>query len=486
MNPFKILIFLICVFLLILIIAVIFPACGISVGDEVKLKFVSIDDIFKQDSSSYADISEILTNSSLDHEEDPEIIDTVRETAFETTGMDTLRADPDSLKKITHLIDFPAGKQNLLYPFFSRIHNVKKTNELVRVLHYGDSQIETDRMTSYIRHKMQTKFGGSGCGLVPAIPLYNGKMSITQTNSDNWKRYPGFVKKDSSVKHDKYGALLAFSSYEVEEEKQDQMQAWLEYKPSKIAYSTARKFRKVSLYFGNVYDSLKMNVLVNDSIIDSLSIRPNYKYQSRQWRFSSTPDKMSFNFYGTGTCDIMGVSFDGLWGVAVDNIPLRGSSGLDFSKNDTSYLRQMYADLNPGLFILQFGGNVIPYMDGGFEKYKRFFMRELKVIKKIAPGVPVIVIGPSDMSKKVKGKYETYPNLENVRNALKEATLESGFAFWDMYEAMGGKNSMPSWVNAEPALAITDFVHFNSRGARLISEMFYNALIYEYNTWVEP
>jgi lysophospholipase L1-like esterase len=146
----------------------------------------------------------------------------------------------------------------------------------------------------------------------------------------------------------------------------------------------------------------------------------------------------------------------------------------------------MYADLNPGLFILQFGGNVIPYMDGGFEKYKRFFMRELKVIKKIAPGVPVIVIGPSDMSKKVKGKYETYPNLENVRNALKEATLESGFAFWDMYEAMGGKNSMPSWVNAEPALAITDFVHFNSRGARLISEMFYNALIYEYNTWVEP
>jgi lysophospholipase L1-like esterase len=485
MNPFRILIFLLSVFLFILLVAVIFPARGINIGKDVKLKFVSINDIFTEDTSSYADISEILTNSSLDKDEDPEVIDTIKELIPELSVMDTLRADPDSLKKITHLIDFPSGKQNLLYSFFFRLRNIEKTNELVRVLHYGDSQIETDRMTSYIRHKMQTKFGGSGCGLVPAVPLYNGKMSITQTNSDNWKRFPGFVQKDSLVKHNKYGALLAFSSYDVKGGDPDQIQAWLEYKPSKIAYSTARKFKKVSLYFGNVYDSLTMNVSVNDSIIDSVSIQPNYNYQSRHWRLTSTPEKMDFSFYGTGTCDIMGISFDGLSGVAVDNIPLRGSSGLDFSKSDTAYLRKMYADLNPGLFILQFGGNVVPYMNGGFEKYKKFFMRELKVIKKIVPGVPVIVIGPSDMSMKVKGKYETYPNLENIRDALKEATLESGFAFWDMYEAMGGENSMPSWVNAEPALAITDFVHFNSRGARLISEMFYNALIYEYNTWVE-
>jgi hypothetical protein len=66
---------------------------------------------------------------------------------------------------------------------------------------------------------------------------------------------------------------------------------------------------------------------------------------------------------------------------------------------------------------------------------------------------------------------------------MRKATLESGFAFWDMYEAMGGKNSMPSWVFADPPLASSDFVHFNPLGAKIIAEMFYNAFIYEYIRW---
>jgi lysophospholipase L1-like esterase len=77
----------------------------------------------------------------------------------------------------------------------------------------------------------------------------------------------------------------------------------------------------------------------------------------------------------------------------------------------------------------------------------------------------------------------THPNLEGVRDAVKNAALQSGCAFWDMYEAMGGRNSMPSWVFADPSLAVSDFVHFNTRGARLIAEMLYNAIMYEYQEW---
>ena len=54
-----------------------------------------------------------------------------------------------------------------------------------------------------------------------------------------------------------------------------------------------------------------------------------------------------------------------------------------------------------------------------------------------------------------------------------------------MYEGMGGYNSMPSWVNAEPELARPDYVHFSPRGAKLIANMFYNALIFEYNNYLK-
>jgi hypothetical protein len=53
-----------------------------------------------------------------------------------------------------------------------------------------------------------------------------------------------------------------------------------------------------------------------------------------------------------------------------------------------------------------------------------------------------------------------------------------------MYDAMGGKNSMPAWVNAEPELARPDYVHFSTRGARLIANMFYNALIFEHKSFL--
>jgi hypothetical protein len=50
---------------------------------------------------------------------------------------------------------------------------------------------------------------------------------------------------------------------------------------------------------------------------------------------------------------------------------------------------------------------------------------------------------------------------------------------------MGGENSMPSWVFAKPALANKDFTHFNEKGARMVAEMFYNALIYDYLQFVK-
>jgi hypothetical protein len=92
----------------------------------------------------------------------------------------------------------------------------------------------------------------------------------------------------------------------------------------------------------------------------------------------------------------------------------------------------------------------------------------------------VIVIGPSDMSIKEGEDYVTRPFLEDVRDAMKTNALAQGAAFWDMYEAMGGRNSMVSWVQADPPLAADDYTHFSPIGARKVGELFYTALINEY------
>ena len=78
------------------------------------------------------------------------------------------------------------------------------------------------------------------------------------------------------------------------------------------------------------------------------------------------------------------------------------------------------------------------------------------------------------MATRQNGKMQTYPQLEKIVNALREAANESGAAFWDMYLAMGGHNSIVQWVKARPQLAGPDHIHFTQKGAKEISEILYN------------
>ena len=486
MKPYQILSFLISVFLVLLIMAVIIPDKGLKIGSDISLHFFKPADFLDTDTLQYADISGILMNSGIDREVLPgnEMMEVSMDIRPDTlVHVDTIRACADSLKKITHLIELPENNPVVFYPFFQQIKGISKTRKLVRVLHYGDSQIEADRMTSYIRHKLQVRFGGSGCGMIPVVPLYNGKMSIKQAFAGNWDRFTGFVNQDSSLGHRRYGALFSFSKYRIEDSLQNR-DALLNFSPSPIGYRSDRTFNRFSLYLGGKSSGAHLKVFADDALLDSITIIPQKMYNRYTWNTGYTPENFRLEFSGRMSPEIYGITIDNSWGVAVDNIPLRGSSGLVFSKVDTVLLKRMYRDLNVGMIILQFGGNVIPYLTKDYDYYERLFKRELALIGRMLPGIPVIVIGPSDMSLKENGRYVTYPNLEPIRDALRKAALESGCAFWDMYEAMGGRNSMPSWVFANPSLAVTDFVHFNTRGARIVAEMFYNAFSYEYDRWL--
>jgi len=77
----------------------------------------------------------------------------------------------------------------------------------------------------------------------------------------------------------------------------------------------------------------------------------------------------------------------------------------------------------------------------------------------------------------------TYPFLVDVRDAVKKAALDENIAFWDIFEAMGGVNSMSSWVENDPPLASSDYVHFSPKGAALIGQWLSEALITDYELW---
>lgn len=95
-------------------------------------------------------------------------------------------------------------------------------------------------------------------------------------------------------------------------------------------------------------------------------------------------------------------------------------------------------------------------------------------VRRHNPKATILFIGPADMSTSMNGAMVTYPLLPYLNEKLREMCLKNNIAYWSMYEAMGGENSMPYWVDQK--LASTDYTHFSSGGTRIISELFFTAL----------
>ncbi|MFC2137896.1 hypothetical protein ACFLTE_06950 [Bacteroidota bacterium] len=502
MKPIRIFLFLFIVLFILLIISLVFPENGIVINELKKIKFPKPEQIFTINKSSYKDITAItaiLDSAEINRKNYFEIIYNYNHN-FYNIDFDLLKDPITHTKKKTsqkksssnssfiktHPLEYANNNKTLLYSFFETLKTLKSSNELIRILHYGDSQIEGDRITSYIRNELQKQFGGSGIGMFPVNIISEYVLSIKHDISKNWQRYNVQDIKDGNIDHKRMGIMLSFSRYSPPQlqDKGTIYESWINIKKSDIAYSLAKSFTKCRLFYGFNRKPLVIEIFKNDKLYDAEILLPNNKLQVDEWNFNEPGTELSIRFKGEDSPDIYAISLDHSRGIAVDNIPLRGSKGLDFTQTDMGFLKEMYETLNVKLIILQFGVNLVPLMADDYTFYEEQLYNELVALKKLNPKIPIIVIGISDMSRSKDGRYETFPQIKKIRQAQKTATFKAGCIFWDTYQAMGGENSMPSWVYNNPPLARKDFTHFTYTGSKLISKIFYNSLIRDYNEYI--
>ena len=487
MKPWHILVFLISVFMLLALIGAVLPKEGLSLGEGHALRFPSAQHVLFPTEQELVDISDILAVPT----DSMSVPDTAAQRA---SAEDTITAPPPFVFDASKLppleqriaLHYPEGNKTVLYPLFAALEGSRSRKKPVRVLHYGDSQIEGDRITSYLRNKLQTQFGGSGPGLFAVADIVPS-FSVERTLSENWRRYSAMGRKDPSMHHDRFGALSAFSRFTpilpdsvpvdtVEHE------ATITLRPEKRAYAKAREFQVCKLFFGWHRAPLMLQIASNGEVISSEVIPASDHHLVREWRFDDVFAEVVITMKGADSPDVFGVSLESRQGVCMDNIAARGSAGYEFRRMDQGLLQRMYNELDVALLILQYGGNILPNLKSADEaiQYGRFLGAQIARFKKLIPGVCVIVIGPSDMSIKDGDVFMTRPLLEEVNDAMRINTLAQGAVFWDMYSAMGGRNSMVSWVEADPPLAATDYTHFSPQGARKVGELFWTALVNDF------
>lgn len=457
MNPKKVFLFLLACLLVLGITASFFPEDGIQITDKYTLRFANLKDMLN-DTIEYKDASfalEVKRDSLF-----------IRDSLNIADSLKIFRNDPNDSSRIK----YHDAHKEILYPFFAALDSVRENeNELIRVVHYGDSQIEGDRISGYLRDRLQELFGGSGAGLVPAVqPI--AASSVFQSASENWTRYAIFGTIEQKASHKRYGAMLAVCTYEGNS-------ASIRFSKSNIGYPRNKEIKTIRVYYGKTDG--KTSVSVGEKTID---LPATESVNVVKLSFESLPNVFTLNFRGPSP-EVYGIALDGGPGVTVDNIPMRGSAGTRFTAVEKAGYKKMMSLMNTRLVLMEFGGNMLPSVGGpkSVEKYKEEFKRQLEYMKEVAPEAAIITIGPADMSKSVNGKLQTYPYLPEVRDALREASFETGCAFWDMYAVMGGHNSMPGWV--KQGLAGKDYIHFTRKGSEKMAEIFTQALINDYNEY---
>ncbi len=462
----------------------VIPDEGLRVNDRFTLSFAGFADFEVEETVGISDAEQFLENylpllsdENKEFEEDSLRAidrsvhpDSLKKGQY-TTDMGPIEGDP-SLEQFRERLRIQSGQQGIANfdRFFSRARSAHADGSRIRVLHYGDSQIEADRISRYLRNELQKRYGGVGPGLIPPVEIVP-TGAIKQQASANWRRHTLYGKPDTTIKHARYAPLCSFASY-------DSSEAELVFGPSKMAYGRAARYEIVKMLYANYASEAMLEVYADDSLYSTHLLPPDSTQHTLLWELTPENGELRFRFIGE-SIECYAMSFEGYSGVQVDNVPMRGSSGTIFRKLDRPQFTERMHELDPALVILQYGGNSVPYVKDSTaaENYGRWMRSQINLIKTLSPETAIIFIGPSDMAYKEKDRYVTYPMLEKVRDELKAAAIETGCGYWDLYEVMGGRNSMAAWVASDPPLAGTDYVHFTPKGARKVAELLVQALI---------
>lgn len=136
---------------------------------------------------------------------------------------------------------------------------------------------------------------------------------------------------------------------------------------------------------------------------------------------------------------------------------------------------------SPDLMILGLGINdsACKQVDFKVDVFKERYRKLMELVRKVSPSCQFIFITNNDSYRYI-GRGMTYNyNGPTVEKAMFELAEEVNGAVWDLYDIMGGKNSVIAWRNA--GLVGKDRLHFTQVGYELLGDLLYNAIAEDYN-----
>lgn len=355
-----------------------------------------------------------------------------------------------------------------LDPFFEKIYQLEQQHTgKVRIAYFGDSMTDGDLIVQDLRRNYQMNYGGSGVGFVPITSeSAKSRGSIVHRYSTNWKTQ-SYLNVKRPLKPFGVSGQVFFANDTVRP-------TWISFQAGQT--SNVAQLNQPVLYYGASNNTRGTVSWISGSDTVVRRLTPNKALNAL--RISDrNMSSLKVEFDHADSIPIYGFDFTAAQaGVQVDNFSSRGNSGLPLSLFQPGLMNRFQEHLQYDLIVLHFGTNVLNYSSYNYNWYTKQMSRVVTHLRACFPNAAILVISTADKSTKYDLLMQTDSAVVPLVQAQRKYAMEERTGFMNLYEAMGGKNAMVSWVENSPAKANKDYTHFNFRGAQEVAKMIYSQL----------
>jgi hypothetical protein len=377
---------------------------------------------------------------------------------FRTPNAKKEIAIPDG---VTEIEDFSDNGQ-YLGPFFQKVDSINTIGRPVRIGFFGDSFTECGVLTADLRQQLQEKWWGTGGGFVPLRLESAGPSPLADIQQENFTGYSIITKKGKKEFHGTAGR------YFLGHNNASFSMTLKPYRPYTKKATTAY------LYFTPLHP-LKL-ITTRGKMSDTVTYEASKSIKVKQLK--GDVSHLSFMFTSTDSVIVYGVGYDSEKGIGLDNLSIRGNSGISLNNIPTRKLKE-FNGLRPyDLIILEYGLNAFS-AEGNYNWYKKQMIAVVNRIKSSFPEAQIILMGMSDKGEMKEGEVVTCERLPEFIEAQREIASETGICFWNTFQAMGGEGTMARWAEGEHPLAAKDFTHIGIGAGRFIAKKLVASMLLE-------
>ena len=347
--------------------------------------------------------------------------------------------------------------------FYQALRRTAEGGPSTRILHYGDSPVTADSITSDLRELLQQRFGDGGHGFVLiAKPWAWYSHRGVEIQSQGWHSEPSSMGTRARDGLHGIGGVSfeggpgAFSALRLESD----------HSRVEIAFLKHR--------LGGVF-----TVQASGQTLGSVNTAdPRVRAGWAAFDLPEGARKLRIQVQ-SGAVRLFGVSLETASpGVIYNSLGLNGGQvPVIVHYFDRDHWAEQLRHYRPDLVVLNYGANesVFPkYLD---TLYPNELRQVIERVKDALPHVSILLMGPMDRGERgPNGEIQTVATIPRIVAMQHGAADQTGCAFFDTYAAMGGAGTMGRWYAARPQLVTADFLHPFPAGARKVGLLLDDAL----------